>query len=143
MHIWSAAYHARKPVLFLVAVLALLGVRSYLNAPQSIFPAISFSRVEVFAYAGDLPPEAMKNAVTQPLEAALRPLSGLEHIRSYTNQGAVEIELDFDPHGDARTDLQNVDAVLARSRDLVPPSPRIESLIENPNMEPVGSHAFV
>jgi multidrug efflux pump subunit AcrB len=142
MNLWTAAYRARKPILFLVTVLALLGAWAYATAPQSIFPPISTARVEVFAYAGDLPPEQMQSAVTQPLEAGLRSLPALEHVRSYSNQGAAEIELDFASSSEPRGDLQNVDAALAGVRAGLPPGTRLESLLENPNMEPVVSYAL-
>jgi CzcA family heavy metal efflux pump len=142
MKLWTVAQQARKPLLFVVALLAALGAAAYLVAPQSIFPAISFSRVEIFAYAGDLPPEAMRAAVTQPLEAALQSLPALHATRSYSNQGALEIEIDFDPASDPRTDLQNVDAAVAAVRPKLRAATRIDTLIENPNMEPVVSYAL-
>ncbi|MGP6157551.1 MAG: efflux RND transporter permease subunit [Vulcanimicrobiaceae bacterium] len=142
MKLWTLAQQARKPLLFVVALLAALGVGAYLVAPQSIFPAISFSRVEIFAYAGDLPPEAMRSAVTQPLEAALQSLPALHATRSYSNQGAVEIEIDFDPSSDPRADLQNVDAAVAAVRPKLRAATGIDTLIENPNMEPVVSYAL-
>ncbi|MFZ1125514.1 MAG: efflux RND transporter permease subunit [Candidatus Baltobacteraceae bacterium] len=142
MSVWISAQQARKPLLFAVALLAALGAVAYVAAPQSIFPAISFARVEIFAYSGDLPPEAMRSAVTQPLEAALQSLPALHATRSYSNQGAVEIEIDFDPWSDPRADLQNVDAAIAAVRPRLRAATRIDTLIENPNMEPVVSYAL-
>src|SRR5262250_2468714 len=106
---WAVVQRARKPLLFLVATLAGLGVWAYLTAPQSIFPQISLSRVEVFAAAGDLPPEEVLSQVTHPLEAVLQSLS-VRDMRTLSNQGAVEIELDFDASVDPRVALQNVQA---------------------------------
>jgi CzcA family heavy metal efflux pump len=142
MNVLSAAQQVRKPLLFVVALLAVLGAAAYVAAPQSVFPAISFSRVEIFAYAGDLPPEAMRAAVTQPLEAALQSLPALHATRSYSNQGAVEIEIDFDAASDPRADLQNVDAAVAAVRPKLRAARRIDTLIENPNMEPVVTYAL-
>ena len=104
LSVWLAEQRNRKPLLFLVLVLALLGIWAYFGAPESIFPQVSFSRVEVFVWAGDLPPEGMHAAITRPLEAALQALPVVE-TRSFTNQGTVEIELDFDPASDPHTDL--------------------------------------
>ena len=74
LSVWLAAQRNRKPMLFLVLVLALLGVWAYFEAPESIFPQVSFSRVEIFVWAGDLPPEEMHATITRPLEAALQAL---------------------------------------------------------------------
>jgi multidrug efflux pump subunit AcrB len=139
--LWMAALHHRKPVLFLVLVLALLGIWAYVTAPQSIFPQVSFSRIEVFAWAGDLPPEEMRATVTRRLETALQSLPVLES-RSFTNQGSAEIELDFDPASDPRTDLQSVQAVVAAVRPSLSAVTRIETIIQHPNMEPIATYAI-
>ena len=131
-----------KLVLFLVAVLAALGVRAYLSANQSIFPAISLSRVEVFADAGDLPPERVRASVARPLEAALQGLPAVRATRSAATQGALEIEIDFDPATDPGHDLQLVDDAVEGVRSELGAVRSISTLIENPNMEPVVSYAF-
>src|ERR1700687_3811448 len=116
---WTIVGPARKPLLFLVAALAALGVWAYLTAAQSVFPQISLSRIEVFASVGDLPPEEVRSQVPHPLEAALQALS-VREVRTLSNQGAVEIELDFDPDSDPRVDLQNVQAIIASDRPSLP-----------------------
>ena len=131
-----------KLVLFLVAVLAALGVRAYLSAAQSIFPAISLARVEVFADAGDLPPERVRGAIARPLEVALQGLPGVRATRSNATQGALEIEIDFDPASDPQHDLQLVDDAVESVRPALEGVGSIATLIENPNMEPVVSYAF-
>ena len=141
LSVWLAAQRNRKPMLFLVLVLALLGVWAYLEAPESIFPQVSFSRVEVFVWAGDLPPEEMHAAITRPLEAALQALPVVE-TRSFTNQGTVEIELDFDPASDPHADLQNVQAVIAAVRPSLTAVTNIETVIQHPNMEPIATYAI-
>lgn len=140
MKSWMAVQRTRKPVLFLVALVAGLGVWAYLTAPQSIFPQVSLSRIEVFAAAGDLPPEEVLVQVTHPLEAALQSLS-VEHIRSLSNQGAAEIELDFDPASDPQIDLQKVEAVIASVRPSLPAVTNIVTVIQHPNMEPAVQYA--
>jgi CzcA family heavy metal efflux pump len=132
---WDVVQRARKPLLFLVAALAALGVWAYLTAPQSIFPQISLSRVEVFASAGDLPPEEVRSQVTHPLEAALQSLS-IHEIRTLSNQGAAELELDFDSSTDPRVNLQNVEGVIASVRPTLPAVTNIVTVIQHPNMEP-------
>ena len=138
---WAAIRRSRKPLLFLVAILAILGVWAYLTASKSIFPQVSFSRIEVFAWAGNLPPEEMRAAVTRPLETALQTLSVLE-TRSYSNQGTVEIELDFDPASDPQSDLLKVQAVIAAARPTLSAVTRIEAVIQHPNMEPLVTYAL-
>src|SRR4029077_17621187 len=138
---WSIVQRARKPLLFFVAALAVLGVWAYLSAPQSIFPQVSLSRVEVFASAGDLPPEEVLSQVTHPLEAALQSLS-VRDIRTLSNQGAVEIELDFDPSVAPRMALQNFQSVISSVRPTLPAVTNIVTVIQHPNMEPAVQYAF-
>src|SRR5262249_41267230 len=138
---WAIVQRARKPLLFLVAALAALGVWAYLTAPQSIFPQVSLSRIEVFAGAGDLPPEEVLSQVTHPLEAALQSLS-VRDMRTLSNQGAVEIELDFDPGMDPRLALQNVQAVIASVRPSLPAVTNLVTVIQHPNMEPAVQYGI-
>src|SRR6266853_1661810 len=84
---WSVIQRGRKPLLFLVAALAAFGGWACLTTPESIFPQISLSRIEVFAMAGSLPPKEVRARVTHPLEAALQALP-VRAIRTLSNQGA-------------------------------------------------------
>ncbi len=138
---WSIVQRARKPLLFLVAALAALGVWAYLAAPQSIFPQVSLSRIEVFASVGDLPPEEVLSQVTHPLERALQALP-LRDMRTLSNQGAVEFELDFDPNTDPRLDLQNVQAIVASVRPSLTAVTDIVTVIQHPNMEPAVQYGI-
>jgi CzcA family heavy metal efflux pump len=138
---WALALRARKTLLFLVATLAGLGVWAYLTAPESVFPQVSLSRVEVFATVGDLPPEEVRTQVTHPLEAALQSLS-VKQVRSLSNQGGAEIELEFDAATDPRADLQSVQAVVATVRPSLPAGTNIITVIQHPNMEPAVQYGI-
>jgi CzcA family heavy metal efflux pump len=131
-----------KLIVFVALVLAALGIRSYLVAPQSIFPQMSFSRIDLVADAGDLPPDRVRIAVTAPLERALGTLPSLQRMRATSAQGSAEILLDFDPHTDPRTDLQIVDQAVASTRAALPAATNIDAVIVNPNAEPVVSYAL-
>lgn len=138
---WSIVQRIRKPLLFLVAALASLGVWAYFAAPQSIFPQVSLSRVEVFAMAGDLPPDEVLGQVTHPLEQALQSVSAKD-IRTLSNQGAVEIEIDFDTSVDPRLALQDVQSAIATVRPSLPSVTNIVTVIQHPNMEPAVQYGI-
>ncbi len=131
-----------KIVLFLVLVLAALGIHSYLVAPQSIFPTMSFSRIDVVADAGDLPPERVRVAVTLPLSAALQTLPSLVSVRSTSSQGASELIAEFDSKTDPRVDQQYVQAAISSARGDIPAAKNITAQIVTPNAEPVVSYAL-
>lgn len=138
---WVIVQRVRKPLLFLVGALAAFGVWAYLTAPESIFPQISLARVEVFATAGNLPPEEVRTQVTHPLEAALQSLS-VREIRTLSNQGASEIELNFDSSTDPEVDLQKVEAVIASVRPTLHAVTNIVTVIQHPNMEPAVQYGI-
>ncbi len=112
-----------------------------MHGPQSVFPAISLARVEVFADAGTLAPEDIRERVAAPLEAAFAGLAGVRATRVYADQGKLEIELDFDPQGDVQQDLRAVEAAVNGVRERLPVE-RVRTLIEGPNMEPVVTYAL-
>ena len=131
-----------KVIIFMVLVLAAFGIHSYLVAPQSIFPAMSFARVDVVADAGDLTPERVRVAVTRPLETALGTLPWATRVRATSSQGSSEIVVDFDPSTDPRIDLQYAQAAISSLAPELPAAKRIEAVIVNPNAEPVVSYGL-
>jgi CzcA family heavy metal efflux pump len=136
-----ALRHA-KVLAFIAVALAVLGIRAYVVAPQSIFPPMSFARIDVVAAAGDLPPDRVRAAVTLPLERQLQTLPSLQRLRATSSQGAAEVLLDFDPHTDPRVDQQLTEAVLSTARADIPSAQRIDAVIVNANAEPVLSYAL-
>ena len=136
-----ALRHA-KVIVFAALVLAALGVRSYLIAPAAIFPPMTFSRIDVVAEAGDLPPERVRVAVTRPLEQAFQTLPSATRVRATSTQGSSEILIDFDPHTDPRTDLQVVEQAIGALRGDLPAAKSIDAVIVNPNAEPVVSYGL-
>ena len=137
------ALHHDKVIIFVVTVLALLGVRAYLTTPQSIFPAMSFSRIDVVAEVGDLPADQVRVAVTRPLEQAFQQLPSVTSVKSTSSQGAAELLVAFDSKTDPQTDLQYVDQAVSQARASVPAANKIIAVIVNPNSEPVLTYALV
>jgi CzcA family heavy metal efflux pump len=133
--------HARA-VLFLTVALTFTGVWAYIRTPASIFPAMHFSRIDVVAEVGDLPPEQVRVAVTLPLERACLGLPSIERVRTMSSQGSSELVVQFDPHSDSVTDLQYVNAAISQTRSLLPSDTAIQANIVTPQTEPVLSVAL-
>lgn len=121
---------------------ALLGVRSYLIAPRSVFPQLTLSRIDVVVDAGDLPADRVRVAVTSPLERAFQSLASIRRQRATSSNGAADIILDFDPRTDPRADLQLVDQALTAVRSSIPAAKNVDALIVDPNAEPTVSYAL-
>src|SRR4030081_3173738 len=83
-----------KAIVFVVIVLAALGVHAYGITPQSIFPTMSFSRIDVVAEVGDVPPHQVRVAVAAPLEQAFQALPSVLNVLSTSSQGSAELRVD-------------------------------------------------
>ena len=86
--------HTRS-ILFVIVVLALGGIFSAFALPVSLFPRVSFPRIEVNINAGERPASRMAVAVTYPVERTLREIPGVESVRSTTSRGSAEIYINF------------------------------------------------
>jgi len=133
----------QKSIAFLVAVLAVLGVWTYLTTPASIFPNMSFARIDVVADAGNLPPDQVRVAVAVPLQRAFLGLPSVTRVVTTSSQGSAEFIVSFDPKTDVRFDLQYVNQAISQTRAALPPDTNVDAVIINPNSEPVVSYALV
>jgi CzcA family heavy metal efflux pump len=142
MNLARFALRNDKVIAFAVVVLAVLGVRAYLIAPQSIFPTMSFSRIDVVADVGDLPPDQVRVAVTRPLEGALQSLPSVTHVVATSSQGSAEIFVSFADATDPQVDLNIVNQAIAQVRSAIPAARSVVAVVVNPNREPVLSYAL-
>ncbi|MDQ2663786.1 MAG: efflux RND transporter permease subunit, partial [Candidatus Eremiobacteraeota bacterium] len=143
MTIASFGLNHQKVIAFVVAALAALGVWAYTVTPASIFPDMTFARIDVVAVAGDLPPDQVRTAVSMPLERALLGLPSVTRVQTTSSQGSAEFIVTFDTHSDVRFDLQYVDQAISQTRSELPAGVAVHALVINPNQEPVISYAFV
>ncbi len=85
----------RRSILFLLFALAAAGLMAAFKLPVTLFPNVSFPRVEVNLDAGDRPADQMEVQVTMPVEEAIRRVPGVEVVRSRTSRGSAEISVNF------------------------------------------------
>lgn len=131
-----------KVIVFIVAALAIFGIATYTQIPASIFPTMSFSRIDVVADAGNLPPDQVRVVVTLPLERALSGLPSVTRVFATSSQGNAEIIVEFDPKTTVQGDLTYVDQAIAQARAALPPNVSVQSNVINPNSEPIVSYAL-
>ena len=103
---------------------------------------MSFSRIDVVADAGNLPPDQVRVAIALPLERAFAGLPSVTRTLATSSQGNAEIVVEFDPSTSVQTDLTYVDQAISQVRASLPAGTDVQSNIINPNSEPVVSYAL-
>ncbi len=139
-----AAFGARyeKVIVFVVAVLTVLGVYAYTTIPAGIFPNMTFSRIDVVADVGNLPPDQVRTTVSLPLEQAFQGLPSVTRVRTTSAQGNAELIVEFDPKTSVQGDLTYVDQAIAQTQSALPPNVNVQASMINPNREPIVSYAL-
>ncbi|HEV2991714.1 MAG TPA: efflux RND transporter permease subunit [Candidatus Angelobacter sp.] len=116
-----------KSVIFVLVVVAFVGVYLSFNIPVSVFPSTDFPRIVIGIDVGVMPIDQMMVTVTRPVEQAVNNVPGLEVVRSITSRGTAEIDLFFNWQVDMFQTLQLVDAALSKIQTDLPPGSRLES----------------
>jgi multidrug efflux pump subunit AcrB len=116
-----------RTVIFLIVVVALVGVYQAFNIPVAVFPSTDFPRIVIGIDNGVMPIDQMMVTITRPVEQAVNSVQGLETVRSITSRGSAEVDLFFNWQVDMFQTLQLVDAALAKVAPELPPGARIQS----------------
>ena len=105
-------------IIFLICILAVIGVYEALTLPVAVFPTTNFPRIIIGVDNGVTPIEQMEVSITRPLEEAVRSVPGLETVRSVTSRGSAEINLFFNWSVDMITTLQEDFITMAKAKGL-------------------------
>src|ERR1700720_3390910 len=89
------ARHA-KSIVFLILMLAVVGIYEAFTLPISVFPTTNFPRIIIGVDNGVMPINQMEVTITRPIEEAVNSVAGLQDVRSITSRGSAEIDLSFD-----------------------------------------------
>ena len=115
----SWAIKNKTSVFVLLVIISVVGVRSYVSMPKELYPEVSLPTVYVSTvYPGNSPLD-IENLVTRPIEKELKPLSGIDEIKSTSAQDVSAIIINFNEDVLISDALQDVkDAVDKAKRDL-------------------------
>jgi CzcA family heavy metal efflux pump len=122
---WFARHS--KSIIFLICILAVIGVYEALTLPVAVFPTTNFPRVIIGVDNGVMPIEQMEVSITRPIEEAVREVPGLEDVRSVTSRGSAEINLFFNWNVDMIMTLRMVDAAVSRVQRSLPATAQIQT----------------
>src|SRR5467141_1142770 len=122
---WFARHS--KSIIFLIIILAIVGVYEALSLPIAVFPATNFPRIIIGVDNGVMPINQMEVTITRPLEHAVNSVPGLEDVRSITSRGSAEVDLAFNWSVDMIQTLQQVNSAIARVQSSLPSTAQIEA----------------
>lgn len=122
---WFARHS--KSIIFLVLVLAAVGVYEALSIPIAVFPNTNFPRIIVAVDNGVMPIGQMEVTITRPIEEAVNSVPGLNDIRSITSRGSAEIDIFFDWGVDMNQTLLQTEAAIARVQSSLPSTVQVDT----------------
>lgn len=97
----EACVHRRIAILVMTAIIALFGVRAYLQTPIEAYPDVTNVQVQVITQMPGYAAEEIERQVTVPLERALNGTPGMTLLRSESLFGLSLVTLIFDDGVDA------------------------------------------
>jgi multidrug efflux pump subunit AcrB len=104
----SFAINNRISVMVLVALVAIMGIVSYLTIPKESFPNITVPNIFVVTLYPGVSPEDMESLVTRKLEDELGNISEIKEMTSTSTEGYSSVVLEFDTGIDIEEALQKV-----------------------------------
>jgi cobalt-zinc-cadmium resistance protein CzcA len=116
---WSL--HNRLLVFLAVAVLAVLGVRGYLDLPVDAVPDVTNVQVQVLTSAPGLSPLEVESLVTRPIELSLAGLPGAEAVRSISRTAVSAVTIVFRDGTELTAARELVAQRLSAAREAIPP----------------------
>src|ERR1700746_1165945 len=120
------ARHA-KSILFVVVVLAIVGVYEAFSIPIAVFPSTNFPRIIIGVDNGVMPIDQMEVTITRPLEEAVNSVPGLQDVRSTTSRGSAEVDLFFNWNVDMAQTLLLVNSAVARVQATLPTTAQVKT----------------
>src|SRR3984957_20299263 len=121
---WFARHS--KSIIFLVVILAIVGVYEAFSIPIAVFPSTNFPRIIIGVDNGVMSIDQMEVTITRPIEEAVNSVQGLEDVRSITSRGSAEVDLFFNWSVDMVQTLQQVNSAVARIQSTLPPTAQIQ-----------------
>ena len=107
---WLAAICVRRPVFatVIVLILSVVGGFSYFGLGIDRFPKVEFPVVVVTAVLPGASPDQIETEVSDKIEAAVNTISGIDELRSISNEGVSQVYVTFELEKDIDSALQEV-----------------------------------
>ncbi len=104
----------------LMAIVAIMGVTTYITLPRESFPEIKVPLIIVTVPYPGASPTDVESQVTRKVEVEAKGISGVKEIRSTSADGLCSIQVEFNPDVVLDTALQKVRDAVDRARPEMP-----------------------
>ena len=100
----------KRPVFasVLILILVVVGMAGFRNLGVDRFPKVDFPTVTVTTLQPGASPESIETEVSQPVEEAVNSISGIDDLRSYSNEGVSTVAVTFTLDKDVNVAAQEV-----------------------------------
>ncbi|MBK7701563.1 MAG: efflux RND transporter permease subunit [bacterium] len=120
----------RYPMIFaFMAIITIVGVKSYLELPRESSPDVKIPYVMVMTPYSGAGPEDVENLITRKLEQELKGLADLKEMTSTSVEGASTIVLEFTTDVEMSDALQKVRDRVDLAKPELPEDPRDDMMI--------------
>lgn len=119
-HVLTGAVRHRWLVLFLTAIVALVGGWQLNLLPIDVTPDITNKQVQINTVIPTLSPVEVEKRVTYPIETAMSGLRGVENTRSFSRNGFSQVTVIFKEDADLYFMRQQVTERLTQARPQLP-----------------------
>ena len=126
----------------LIGLLCGLGVYSAGHLPIAIFPNLTVPRIIVTSDVGDTPIPTVLANVTRPLENAVAGVPGVATIKSTTQRGGDELDVNFAWGTDMQAALQKVQANVTQAQPGFPAGTQVNAELLNPSVFPIMGYSL-
>jgi multidrug efflux pump len=121
----------RYPMIFaFMAIITLLGLKSYIELPRESSPDVKIPFVMVMAPYAGTSPEDMESLVTRKLERELKGVEDLKEMTSSSSYGMSSITLEFESQVDMSDALQAVRDRVELAKPDLPEDPRNDLVVQ-------------
>ena len=132
---WSIA--RRWLVLISSLLISLLGLVNVLQMPLDVFPPFAPPQVEIQTAAPGLAPEQVEHQISEPIEAAVNGLVGVDLVRSASKPGLSMVQVVFRDSASLERARQAVSERLQQVRMQLPESAEAPEI--SPLLSPLGT----
>lgn len=129
---WLTDLCIKRPVLTLMfyALVLVLGLRSLADIPIELFPEVEFPIVSVQTVFEGADPETVEEEVTKPLEDAISTVSGIESLKSVSQQNLSTVMVEFEVGTDLGRKVNDIRERVERAKGDLPTEAHSPSVVQ-------------